>query len=118
MSADCNVAIVGAGPYGLAVSCHLRTIGVDTRVFGEPMSFWSEHMPAGMLLRSSWEAGQIADRRGDVTLAAYQAESGATFGAPVPLSDFVAYGRWFQRRFVPDVDVRRVSQIEPAQSAF
>lgn len=118
MGSQCRVAVVGAGPYGLAVTAHLRKAGVESRIFGQPMSFWSEHMPTGMLLRSSWEASQIADRRGDVSLAAYQTETGASFSAPVPLSDFVEYGHWFQRRFVPDVDVRSVARVEPLDSGF
>jgi cation diffusion facilitator CzcD-associated flavoprotein CzcO len=118
MSASCTVAVVGAGPYGLAVALRLHDAGVETRVFGKPMEFWSRHMPAGMLLRSSWEASQIAGRRGDVTLAAYQAETGKSFAAPVPLSEFVEYGQWFQRRFVPDVDVRSVALVERRDSRF
>jgi 2-polyprenyl-6-methoxyphenol hydroxylase-like FAD-dependent oxidoreductase len=37
----CDVAIVGAGPYGLSAAAHLKAAdGLDVRVFGEPMSFW------------------------------------------------------------------------------
>ena len=61
--ADCNVTIVGAGPYGLSSAAYLRAVGVETRVFGEPMTFWENHMPAGMCLRSNWGASHIADPR-------------------------------------------------------
>lgn len=37
---DCNVSIIGAGPYGLSAAAYLRAAGVETRVFGEPMCFW------------------------------------------------------------------------------
>src|ERR1700693_4298462 len=54
---DCDVLILGAGPYGRAAAAHLRAIqGLDVRVFGEPMEFWKSHMPDGMLLRSPWAA--------------------------------------------------------------
>ena len=34
----CDVAIVGAGPYGLSTAAHLKAAnGLDIRVFGEPM---------------------------------------------------------------------------------
>ena len=55
-SDDCEVAVIGAGPYGLAVAAHLRSAAIGTRVFGRPMSFWREHMPKGMRLRSPWVA--------------------------------------------------------------
>ena len=61
--ADCNVTIIGAGPYGLSSAAYLRAAGVETRVFGEPMTFWENHMPAGMCLRSNWGASHIADPR-------------------------------------------------------
>ena len=60
-SADEQVAIIGAGPYGLALAAHLRGRGVEPAVFGRPMSFWEEHMPKGMLLRSPWRASHISD---------------------------------------------------------
>jgi cation diffusion facilitator CzcD-associated flavoprotein CzcO len=50
---DCEVAVVGAGPYGLSLGAHLNSAGIDTRVLGRPMSFWREHMPKGMRLRSA-----------------------------------------------------------------
>ena len=69
----CDVAIVGAGPYGLSAASHLRTAkGLDAAVFGEPMSFWERHMPRGMLLRSPYVATQISDPRGQLTLDDYQ----------------------------------------------
>ena len=59
---SCDVAILGAGPYGLAAGAHLRNIkGLDVRVFGEPMDFWKSHMPEGMFLRSPWAASHISD---------------------------------------------------------
>lgn len=118
MSTDSDVAILGAGPYGLAVASHLRNAGVDARVFGRPMSFWREHMPVGMLLRSNWSATNIADRRGELNLEAYQADSGASFRTPVPLPDFVEYGMWFQRHAAPDLDTRLVSRVEQDDGDF
>jgi FAD-dependent urate hydroxylase len=118
VSTDSDVAILGAGPYGLAVASHLRNAGVDARVFGRPMSFWQEQMPAGMLLRSNWSATNISDRHGDLNLEAYQADSGASFSTPVPLTHFVEYGLWFQRHTAPDVDTRLINRIEQADDGF
>lgn len=49
----CDVAVVGAGPYGLSAAAHLVKVqGLEVKLFGEPMSFWERHMPDRMLLRS------------------------------------------------------------------
>jgi thioredoxin reductase len=113
----CDVAIVGAGPYGLSAAARLRTAGIDVRVFGEPMSFWAG-MPQGMLLRSAWNACHIGFADGELTLDRYRAESSGDFGSPVPLETFIDYGRWFQRTAVPDVDTRQVRYIKPGPGGF
>src|SRR5690348_11225393 len=64
-----NVAVLGAGPHGLAATAHLRRAGVDVHVVGEPMSFWHT-MPTGMLLRSNWTATCIAEYQGPLSLDA------------------------------------------------
>jgi len=85
-----DVVIVGAGPYGLSAAVHLRTIpGLQVRAFGQPMSFWDRNMPAGMFLRSPWEASHIADPNGALSLDAYVAASGQRFSKPIGLSSFV-----------------------------
>jgi len=71
---DRRVAILGAGPYGLAAAAHLRRAGLEPRVFGRPMEFWERQMPTRMLLRSAWEASNIGDPDGRLTLDAYRAE--------------------------------------------
>ena len=115
---SCDVAIVGAGPYGLAAAARLRALGdVNVMVFGEPMSFWAG-MPKGMLLRSAWDACHIGFPTGDLTLDSYKEASGGEFGKPVPLEAFVEYGRWFQQMAVPDVDTRRVTNVKPGPGGF
>ncbi|MGH9430462.1 MAG: FAD-dependent oxidoreductase [Terriglobia bacterium] len=115
----CDVAIIGAGPYGLSAAAHLRTVkGLEIRVFGEPMSFWGDNMPIGMRLRSSWSATQIADPDNSLTLEAYQTATGNHFSAPVPLDQFVRYGLWYQRQAVPNLDQRKVSRVESSWGGF
>ena len=54
-----DVAIIGAGPYGLSAAAHLRNVGREPRVFGEPLQFWSTRTPIGMLLRSPYTGSDI-----------------------------------------------------------
>jgi cation diffusion facilitator CzcD-associated flavoprotein CzcO len=115
----CDVSVVGAGPYGMSVAAHLRTVkGLEVRVFGEPMSFWETKMPIGMLLRSPWAGSHISDPQCALTLDAYHKAIGSQFGAPIPLNHFIGYGHWFQRQVVPDVDKRQVLNIESNSSRF
>ena len=80
--ANCDIAILGAGPYGLATASHLKEIkGLEVRVFGEPMSFWDRNMPIGMFLRSNWTATQIAAPGDKFTLEAFQAARGIRLAA-------------------------------------
>jgi thioredoxin reductase len=113
-----QVAIIGAGPYGLAAAAHLRAAKIETCIFGEPMEFWENRMPEGMLLRSSWDACHIADPYRASTLDNYSASQSVAVPKPVPLDRFIGYGRWFQKRTVPDLDRRRAVAIETASKGF
>ncbi|MBV8901229.1 MAG: hypothetical protein JOY92_14085, partial [Verrucomicrobia bacterium] len=73
-----QVAVIGAGPYGLAATAYLRAVNIETCVFGEPMAFWANQMPEGMLLRSDWETLHIADPHRASTLDHYSAAQHAT----------------------------------------
>ena len=56
-----DVAVVGAGPYGLSIVAHLRGRGLDARIFGSPMETWRERMPKGMFLKSEGFASSLYD---------------------------------------------------------
>ncbi|HYR83153.1 MAG TPA: FAD-dependent oxidoreductase [Terriglobia bacterium] len=117
--AKCDIAIIGAGPYGLSAAAYLRTVkGLDVHTFGEPMSFWERNMPKGMLLRSGWAASQIADPNESLTMEAYQAASRTHFSTPVPLHHFVDYGLWYQRQAAPGLDQRKIARVESDSKGF
>jgi FAD-dependent urate hydroxylase len=112
-----GVAILGAGPYGLAAAARLRAAAVETRIFGDPMSFWRT-MPEGMLLRSNWSATCIADHRGPLSLDAYCMATGSRIDRPIPLERFIEYGDWVQQRVAPDADRRMVTRVEADSPGF
>jgi len=118
MTKTADVIVIGAGPYGLAAAAHLRMAGVDTHAFGKPMSFWEEHMPKGMLLRSPWGASHIGDPRGSLSLDEFERVRGSEIARPIPLADFVSYGRWFQHRILSDLDGRRIERVDPLERGF
>ncbi|GAC1332860.1 MAG: hypothetical protein NVSMB26_13150 [Beijerinckiaceae bacterium] len=118
LNSDCEVAIIGAGPYGLAVAAHLKEANISARVFGQAMSFWRRHMPKGMMLRSSLTASDLADPKGALSLRAYADRHAMQLTYPVPLADFISYGEWFQANAVPDLDTRKLERIERASDRF
>jgi FAD-dependent urate hydroxylase len=115
---SCDVAIIGAGPYGLAAAAHLRALDIAVRVFGEPMSFWRNNMPAGMKLRSPWIATHIAEPRGRYRLDDYFGEMGWSRPDLLPVEKFIDYGTWFQRHVAPHLDTRTVARVSPRDGGF
>jgi FAD-dependent urate hydroxylase len=117
MSATCDVVIVGAGPYALSTAAFLRESGVGVRTFGKVMGFW-ETMPQGMFLRSFRTASSIADPKRELSLKRYERAVGKTIPSPLPLEDFISYGRWFQQHAVSQVDPRLVTVVRREADHF
>ena len=116
-----DVAIVGAGPYGLSMACHLRAREVGFRIFGQPMRSWRAHMLVGMQLKSEGFATNLSDPSGCFTLEKYCVDNGVAHGetaGAIPLQVFVAYGLAFQHQFVPELDERRVVSITKGARGF
>lgn len=121
MSLKTDVAIVGAGPYGLSISAHLRSLGVAHRIFGRAMETWQERMPEGMLLKSDGFASNLSAPSPDYSLKNYCESHGIPYddtGSPVRLETFVEYGLWFQQQLVPELDPRTVARIERGNDNF
>lgn len=117
----CDVAIIGAGPYGLSIAAHLKAAGVDFRIFGKPMDMWISHMPKGMHLKSEGFASCLFDPDGSFTLEAYCKQHGLPYrriGSPVPLEVFTSYGLEFQRRFVPELEQELVECVRQEGAGF
>ena len=121
MSEDIDVAIVGAGPYGLSLAAHLRAAGVNYRQFGLPMRLWRTAMPRGMFLKSQGFASNLCDPAGTHTLEGFCGQAGhpyASYGLPVPLDVFVGYGEWFRSELGLDLDEVLVKDVSSADGGF
>lgn len=116
------VVVIGAGPYGLSTAAHLRARGIPVRVFGEPMVSWRSHMPAGMLLKSTPIASNIDAPQPGHDLIDFCAEAGIRRYESdwdlIPVEDFAAYGQWFARRLVPELEQTRVVSVDRTGSDF
>jgi FAD-dependent urate hydroxylase len=112
-----EVAIIGAGPYGLAISSMLSDAGVDHRIFGAPMQTW-RRMPVGMCLKSIGFATTIPSPKPGFEFPDFCRRQGVEDFEPVPTSAFVEYGDWFQRELIPHLEQRLVEKIRRAGEAF
>lgn len=117
-AAHLDVAVIGAGPYGLSAGAHLKAKGMAVCVFGEPMEFWAKKMPEGMLLRSPRVASNLSDPDGAFTLEAYEAAAKIEPCAPLPLDTFVEYGRWFRDQLGSNLDQRTITRVDRDDSGF
>jgi len=116
-----NIAIIGAGPYGLSIAAHFRRKGIAFRIFGRPMDSWLNHMPKGMMLKSDGFASNIYDPDDAFTLQKFCAERGVEYadaGLPVSLKTFGAYGLAFRERMLPELEEKQVVSLDRAPGGF
>lgn len=116
--------VIGAGPYGLAAATNLTQRHVEHRTFGTPMGGWLEHMPIGMFLKSTARDSSIGSPHqrmgiGDWSAAAgvapYDKDGGEI---PIPVAEFIEYGRWFQEQEVSELEQEQVSSVARLSSGF
>ncbi|MCX4819050.1 NAD(P)-binding domain-containing protein [Streptomyces sp. NBC_01142] len=115
-----DLAVIGAGPYGLSVAAHAAAAGMRLRMFGRTMESWRDHMPAGMFLKSEPWASNLSDPAGIHTLSRYGTVRGfeAVHGNPLPIGTFSDYGMWFAERAAPPVEEQTVTLVAPAVGGF
>jgi hypothetical protein len=121
MTTSIDVAIIGAGPYGLSLAAHLRAREIDFRIFGTPMEFWKANMPAGMLLKSYPWASRLHDPESHFTIKRFCTEYELPYHdtlMALTLESYVDYGDAFQRRYVPNVEQKRLVSLEQIPRGF
>jgi hypothetical protein len=118
---DVDVAIIGAGPYGLSLAAHLSAANMSYRHFGVPMRLWRGAMPEGMFLKSQGFASNLSDPHDTHTLEAFCQATRHPYkgyGLPVSLETFVSYGRWFQSELDLKVEEVLVSGLVQRADGF
>jgi FAD-dependent urate hydroxylase len=108
-----NVAIIGAGPYGLSLAAHLAERNIEHRIFGRPMLFWSQLAEAGgaRYLKSYCFGTNISTPTPGSSFADYSEPRGLETFEPCSIEDFTNYGHWFQKKNVAWVEPVDVAQV-------
>ena len=109
-----EVLVIGAGPFGLSISAHLRALGVDHRIVGRPMDTWRAHMPPGMKLRSEPYGSDMASPQAGYDVEAYSRLHGLDYVerlGPLWIERFLDYADWYTESLVPEVDDVTVTDV-------
>ena len=112
-----DVAVVGAGPYGLSAAAQLKSRGIDFRVFGQPMIFWHRMLPRINLKSPDFGTNIYTAERGH-TFVEWCKEKGYSRQEPIPMARFTEYGIDIQRRFLPMVETAAVENIQREGDGF
>jgi cation diffusion facilitator CzcD-associated flavoprotein CzcO len=110
------VAIVGAGPYGLAAAAALGNRRVT--VFGRPLQTWRTLMPPTMELRAGWGEMSLTGANGRGSLHEWIAATGRPKIDPMPVAEFIDYAEWFRARYVEDVVESPVESLSERGGRF
>ena len=117
-----DVLVIGAGPFGLSISAHLRHRGVEHTIVGRPMNTWREHMPLGLFLKSEPYGSAISAPTPGYEIATYARLHGfddyVDRVGPLSLDRFLGYADWFTEQLVPDIRDLTVTNVVPTGDGF
>lgn len=112
-----DVAIVGAGPYGISLAAQLTSRRVPFRIFGRPMAAWRP-MPRSLFLKSVGFATSIPVPEPGHDFPSWLAARELETLEPISYADFVDYGLEIQQRFAPSVESVDVAEVRREGSQF
>ncbi|MEK7728112.1 MAG: NAD(P)-binding domain-containing protein [candidate division KSB1 bacterium] len=110
--------IIGAGPFGLALSAYAKRMRIEHVIIGKPMGFWKEHMPAGMYLRSDCEWHY--DPFNEHTILRYleTQQLKPEDVEPLTLAFYLGYAEWFQKQKGIEALPALVQRLDFANGCF
>jgi len=115
-----DVAIIGAGPYGLSLAAHLAEKKIEHRIFGRPMQFWSQIAEAAdkRYLKSYCFGTNLSTPSPGFSFSDYNTPRNLETFEPCSMANFAAYGQWFQENQVPWVEPVDVVKVSLQQGKF
>ena len=117
MTIETETLIIGAGPFGLALSAYAKAHGIEHTIVGRPMDFWKTQMPQGMLLRSrcDWHLDPLDEHTIENYLETQNRRP--TDVEPLSLKFYLDYCEWFTRQKTIEVDDARVDRLDCLENA-
>ncbi|MGH3278947.1 MAG: FAD-dependent oxidoreductase [Trebonia sp.] len=116
-----DVLIIGAGPYGLSISAHLRALKVNHLIVGAPMDGYRIYSPAGMMMKSEPYASAFASPQPGYDVRGFSKARGLEYVdrvTPLSLEQFLDYADWYTAQLVPDVREDIVTKVTRADGKF
>jgi cation diffusion facilitator CzcD-associated flavoprotein CzcO len=113
-----RLLVIGAGPFGLSLGAYADDLGIDTRIHGHSMSFWREHMPDGMLLRSACDWHLDATGRDSIETYLHTLGLRPSDVEPLSLPFYLSYVEWFEQRRGLRPDPRLVVALDRQDGLF
>jgi FAD-dependent urate hydroxylase len=116
-----EVLVIGAGPFGLSISTHLRDQGIDHLIVGKHMDTWRAHMPADMFLKSEPYGTDFSCPPSGYDLDGYARAhniTGIERGVPLSMEQFLDYSDWYIKELVPDISDATVTKIKAVNGRF
>jgi thioredoxin reductase len=116
-----EVLVIGAGPFGLSISAHLRALGISHQIVGRANGTYRSHVPVGMNMKSEPYATDMATPKPGYNIAAYCAQHGLDYQdrlGPLTLERFLGYADWFTDKLVPGIRDITVSDVTAVDGGF
>lgn len=116
-----EVLVIGAGPFGLSISAHLRALGISHQIVGRPNGTYRSHVPVGMNMKSEPYASDMAAPQPGYDVAAYCAEHGYDYTerlGPLSLERFLGYADWYTEQLVPGIRDITVTDVTAVDGGF
>src|SRR6185437_6797501 len=117
-----DVIVIGAGPFGLSISAHLKNQGIEHTIVGRPMNTWRAHMPLGLFLKSEPYGSAISAPGRGYDIATYSRLHGfddyVDRVGPLSLDRVLGYADWFTEQLVPDVQDLTVTKVTPRDGGY
>lgn len=118
------VAILGAGPYGLAIASELQRLNISFRVFGQPFQLWRDRTLPEVFLRSDLQASEIYSQEGRYSLQHFLANRPSDLAAianhqgRIPVEAFRDYLSWVQSQLTFDIECTEVLRVDAEEDGF